>query len=193
MGGPGGPTGPSGPGGQQMGVGYGAGGSGGSNFNNPSGQYSTQPPYHSPQMQNTPGNMGVPQRFPSGPGQGPAGPQGRSIGNPKQALQDMIRARNDPQFSSAGPGSNFIPPGRTSFPMRPSMSRMPQSTMYGPSGGSNQGQYMNTGAASSGGTGNTGYMQQMQQGKYYDTLCSKKIRLNFFFHYKMLMPLVFLD
>merc|ERR1719242_1510093 len=107
MGGPGGPTGPSGPGGQQMGVGYGAGGSGGSNFNNPSGQYSTQPPYHSPQMQNTPGNMGVPQRFPSGPGQGPAGPQ-----------------------------------GRTSFPMRPSMSRMPQSTMYGPSGGSNQGQYM---------------------------------------------------
>ena len=171
MGGPGGPTGPSGPGGQQMGVGYGAGGSGGSNFNNPSGQYSTQPPYHSPQMQNTPGNMGVPQRFPSGPGQGPAGPQGRSIGNPKQALQDMIRARNDPQFSSAGPGPNFIPPGRTSFPMRPSMSRMPQSTMYGPSGGSNQGQYMNTGAATSGGTGNTGYMQQMQQGKYYDILC----------------------
>ena len=77
----------------------------------------------------------------------------------------MIRARNDPQFSSAGPGPNFIPPGRTSFPMRPSMSRMPQSTMYGPSGGSNQGQYMNTGGASSGGTGNTGYMQQMQQGK----------------------------
>ena len=63
-----------------------------------------------------------------------------------------------------GPGPNFIPPGRTSFPMRPSMARMPQSTMYGPSGGSNQGQYMNTGASSTAGSGNTGYMQQMQQG-----------------------------
>ena len=102
--GPSGPTGPNGPGGQQMGVGYGGGASsGGPGFNNPTGQYATQPPYHSPQMQNTPGNMGVPQRFPSGPGQGgPGAPQGRSIGNPKQALQDMIRARNDPQFSSAG-------------------------------------------------------------------------------------------
>ena len=48
--------------------------------------------------------------------------------------------------------------------MRPSMARMPQSTMYGPSGGSNQGQYMNTGASSKAGSGNTGYMQQMQQG-----------------------------
>ena len=102
--GPSGPSGPNGPGGQQMGVGYGGGASsGGPGFNNPTGQYATQPPYHSPQMQNTPGNMGVPQRFPSGPGQGgPGAPQGRSIGNPKQALQDMIRARNDPQFSSAG-------------------------------------------------------------------------------------------
>ena len=103
--GPGGPSGPSGPGGQQMGVGYGGGGASnaGPGFNNPTGQYATQPPYHSPQMQNTPGNMGVPQRFPSGPGQGgPGAPQGRPIGNPKQALQDMIRARNDPQFSSAG-------------------------------------------------------------------------------------------
>ena len=49
--------------------------------------------------------------------------------------------------------------------MRPSMNRMPQSTMYGPSGGSNQGPYMNTGGTSSAGSGNTGYMQQMQQGK----------------------------
>ena len=109
---PSGPSGPNGPGGQQMGVGYGGGTSGGTGFNNPTAQYSTQPPYHSPQLQNNPGNMGVPQRFPGGPGQGPGGPQGRSIGNPKQALQDMIRARNDPQFSSAGPGPNFIPPGK---------------------------------------------------------------------------------
>ena len=151
-----------------MGVGYGTGSSSGGTFNNPAGQYATQPPYHSPQMQGTPGNMAVGQRFPSGPGQGPGGPQGRSIGNPKQALQDMIRARNDPQFSSAGPGPNFIPPGRTSFPMRPSMSRMPQSTMYGgpPTAGSNQGQYMNSGPSSSAAaSGNSGYMQQMQQGK----------------------------
>ena len=71
-------------------------------------------------------------------------------GNPnigKQALQDMLRARHtDPQFSSGpGPGSNFVPPpGRTTFQMRPTMTRMPQNTMYGSSGG-NQGQYNNAG------------------------------------------------
>ena len=48
--------------------------------------------------------------------------------------------------------------------MGQSMDRMPQSTMYSPSGGSNQGQYINTGASSTAGSGNTGYMQQMQQG-----------------------------
>ena len=101
-------------------------------------QQYAQPPYHSPNMQ---GSMG--QRF--------AGPQGgpqRNIGNPnigKQALQDMLRARHtDPQFSS-GPGTNFVPPpGRTTFQMRPTMTRMPQNTMYGSSGG-NQGQYSNAG------------------------------------------------
>ena len=131
--------GPGGPGGQQWGnSGAGAG------YNSPQ-QYAAQPPYHSPQMQGG-GQMG--QRFPGpqgGPPQGSGVPQGRPIGNPKQALQDMIRARNtDPQFSTA-PGSNFMPPaGRTSFPMRPSMARMPQTTMYG-SSASNQPQYMNTG------------------------------------------------
>ena len=55
----------------------------------------------------------------------------------------MLRARHtDPQFSS-GPGTNFVPPpGRTTFQMRPTMTRMPQNTMYGSSSG-NQGQYNN--------------------------------------------------
>ena len=48
--------------------------------------------------------------------------------------------------------------------MGPSMARMPQSTMYSPFGESNQGQYMYTGASSTAGSGNTGYIQQMQQG-----------------------------
>merc|ERR1719266_2891497 len=80
------------------------------------------------------------QRFP-----GPQGGPQRSIGNPKQALQDMLRARHtDPQFNT-GPGNNFVPPpGRTTFQMRPTMTRMPQNTMYGSSGG-NQGQYNNAG------------------------------------------------
>merc|ERR1719510_2376750 len=101
-----------------------------SGYNSP--QQYVQSPYHSPQM---PGGAsaapgGPMQRFPSGGPPPQAGPPQRPIGNPKQALQDMLRARHtDPQFSA---NSNFMPPGRTSFPMRPSMARMPtQSAMYG--------------------------------------------------------------
>ena len=106
------------------------GGQGGQQWSQPQGynspQQYVQSPYHSPQMSGN--NM---QRF-AGPQGGPQGPQGpqRSLGNPKQALQDMLRARHtDPQFNS---NSGFMPPagGRTSFPMRPSINRMPNTSMY---------------------------------------------------------------
>ena len=59
----------------------------------------------------------------------------------------MLRARHtDPQFSSGPAGSNFVPPpGRTTFQMRPTMTRMPQNTMYGSSSAGNQGQYNTAG------------------------------------------------
>lgn len=149
-----------------------------SGYNSP--QQYVQSPYHSPQM---PGGAsaapgGPMQRFPSGGPPPQAGPPQRPIGNPKQALQDMLRARHtDPQFSA---NSNFMPPGRTSFPMRPSMARMPtQSAMYG-SNSANQpppGQFMNNSGNTPGQYGNfqgqsqgqTQYpynmMQQGQQGQ----------------------------
>ena len=133
------------------------------------GQYAQQP-YHSPNMQ--PGSMG-PQRF-AGPQGNQGGPQQRSIGaNPKQALQDMLRARHtDPQFSS-GPGSNFVPPGRASFQMRPTMNqqmnpRMPQTSMYGAgSGGNPQGQYGASGGSGGPNPNSGNYGNFQNQGQQY--------------------------
>lgn len=160
--------GPGGPQGNQMPP-------GGNQWNNnyPGNQQQyVQPPYHSPQMGSS--------RYPTPP----QAPQGR-IGNPKQALQDMIRARNtDPQFNS---GNHFMPPGaagntgppppgggRTSFPMRPSIpNRMPsqQTTMYGNSGNNPPPpQYSNTQGQFQGnfqgqGQNQYSYNNMMQQGQ----------------------------
>ena len=134
------------------------------------GQYAQQP-YHSPNMQ--PGSMG-PQRFAGPQGNQGGPPQQRSIGaNPKQALQDMLRARHtDPQFSS-GPGSNFVPPGRQAFQMRPSMNqqmnpRMPQTSMYGGgSGGNPQGQYGASGGSGGPNPNSGNYGNFQNQGQQY--------------------------
>merc|ERR1712029_958075 len=86
----------------------------------------------------------------------------------KQALQDVLRARHtDPQFNS---NSGFMPPagGRTSFPMRPSINRMPNTSMYqgsNPQQGPPQ-QYMNSQGQNYGNFQGQGqfYMQQGGQG-----------------------------
>ena len=145
--------------GMPMGQNWGPSGSAAPGYGSP--QQYAQPPYHSPNMQTSMGQSSMGQRFP-----GPQGGPQRSIGNPKQALQDMLRARHtDPQFNT-GPGNNFVPPpGRTTFQMRPSMSRMPQTTMYGSSAGGNpQGQY-NTSGGPNPNSGNYGNFQN--QGNQY--------------------------
>ena len=91
------------------------------------------------------------------------------MGNSKQALQDMLRARHpDPQFNNSGGGnSNFMPaPGRTSYPMRPSMpNRMPQTTMYGSGGNNGPPQYSNNSSGGQGGQ-NYGNFQGQQSNQY---------------------------